>query len=552
MKVPTVGQQFYGLGQTTKLPAPATDQQASPDNVSIGPRVDGALASKLQTLKGALPANPTSMTPAQLEQLVAQAMNDPEIEKQLISQVALLNATGQLKPLLHQVASQAVASGTLPAMPEAKINETVDQFAGMVDAGLSDHGLNPANRGATFSSWDDFSKENLALVQRSAIAPRGPGELSCLTEPKFIEELETLQGAKFSSGNRVTPLVNGPASFAERTRIIENAKTSVHVMSWAFYDDETGAAMASLLSKKKAEGLDVKIVVDGQVAAKEGHHKTLDQLAELGIEIVRWRDPERPYDGSHRKVTIVDGQVAIAGGMNVGNVYSHMGPADGQKWRDTDVLIEGPAVQDCQKLFDQVFGTTTVGTEVAPAGSARTAVVNHDPGPKGDAHIHLANLKAIQGASESIDIENAYFISTPDLKQALMESLQRGVKVRILTNSSKSVDEPIVSTPIQKSLPDLISAGAEVYLKKGDTLHSKLMVVDGLYASVASHNLHPRSQRYEGEMSINTLDVTTAQSLGRTFQDDVNCAEHIESPGQIQYKENLLTVLAEKYFFDQL
>jgi cardiolipin synthase A/B len=544
--------QVLKFGQTK--PANLAASQAGPvkDFLSLGGRQNPALISKLQALKASLPPVASAMTPAQLEQMVGQALNDPEVEKQLISQIALLNASGQLKPLLHQVADQAMASGTLPSMPEAKKDEMIEQFAGMVDAGLSDHGLNPACAGPSFSDWKSFSEKNLAAVRQSQTAPRGPGELSRLTEPSFIAELEALQGAKFSSGNRITPLVDGPASFAERKTRIENATQSVHVMSWAFYDDETGWEMANLLAKKKAEGLDVKVVVDGQVAAKEHHHGTLDFMAEQGVEVVRWTDADRKYDGSHRKVTVIDGKVAIAGGMNVGNVYSHQGPADGQKWRDTDVLIEGPAVKDCQLLFNQTFGQECAVSDVAPVGSAKTAVVNHHPGPEGDANVHLAILKAIEGASESIDIENAYFITTPDLSECLSAALARGVKVRILTNSAKSVDEPVVSTPIQKSLPDLLAKGAEIYLKQGDTLHSKFMVVDGVYSSVGSHNLHPRSQRYEGEMTVNSLDVCTAQAMTGAFENDIQKAERIVSKDQIHYAENLLTTLAERYFFDQL
>lgn len=493
---------------------------------------------------------------SQLEGLLQQALSDPAKEKQMLDMLAGLNANGQLKPVLHQVAAQAAQSGTLPPMPEAKRDALVNQLAGMIDAEFQAHGMTPGTQGQVYKNWEQLSAENLAAVRQTQVPPRGPGQLSCFTEPAFVAELEQLQGAKFQTGNRITPLIDGPASFARRNQLIDNAQKSIHLMTWAFYDDETGWETARKLAEKKAQGLEVRVVVDGQVAAGPGHHETLDFMQQNGVEVVRWRSGERPYDGQHRKIMIVDGQAAVAGGLNQGNVYSHKG--EGPKWRDTDVLIEGPAVAECEKLFGQVFGSPDAAPGVpgpageAVAGSARSAVVNHVPGPQGDVNILRATLKAIEGASESIDIENAYVITTPDLRTALTDALARGVQVRILTNSAESVDEPIVSAPILNSLPELVKAGAQVYLKQGDTLHSKFMVVDGLFSSVGSYNLHPRSQRYEGEVMINSLDVTSAGQLTAAFERDLAAAKRVDSPDQIVVPQNTLTMLAARYFFDQL
>jgi cardiolipin synthase len=487
---------------------------------------------------------------SQLEAYLGKIMSDPEAEAEMIQMLGALNASGQLRPLLHQVAAKAAESGALPQMPEQKRKEMVEQLAGMIDAEFRSHGMTPDTANQIYTSWETMAQEHLARVQSSQVPPRGPGELSCFTEAAFQHELETLQGAPFRAGSSVTPLIDGPASFAERNRLIDGAKTSIHMMTWAFYDDETGWDTANRLVKKRGEGLDVQVVVDGQVAERTPHRDTLKFMEENGVKVVRWRDPEHPYNGQHRKVLVVDGQDAVAGGLNAGNVYSHMGPKDGQKWRDTDVLLKGPAVADCERLFASISGQNANPEAPAAAGSARSAVVNHVPGS--DAHIMLATMKAIQGASESVDIENAYFIETPGIRKVLMDALERGVHVRILTNSAESVDEQIVTAPILRSLPDLVAAGAEVYLKRGDTLHSKFMVVDGLYSSLGSYNLHPRSERYEGEMTINTLDSQTASTLTQAFESDIGRATRVVRPDQIKVPENMLTMLVNRYFFDQL
>ena len=544
------------IQKTPTTPIPTRAYKAPARNLATPQPQDGFSASALPALMARIPQLvakgqiQNQVVASQLEALLQQALSDPAAEAQMLKMLATLNAAGQLKPVLQQVAQQATESGAMPPMPEAKRDALVTQLAGMIDAEFQSHGMTPGTQGQVYQSWEALAAENLSKVRNSQVPSRGPGQLSCFTEPAFVSEMEALQGSKFQTGNRVTPLINGTASFAKRNELIDNAQKSIHLMSWAFYDDETGWQCAHKLAEKKAQGLEVRVVVDGQVAAGPGHNETLDFMQKQGIEVVRWRSAERPYDGQHRKVMIVDGKQAIAGGLNVGNVYSHQG--EGPKWRDTDVLVEGPAVADCEKLFSKVFGQGEAPSQVGPAGSARSAVVNHIPGPKGDAHILLATLKAIQGASETVDIENAYVISTPDLRQSLLDALDRGVKVRILTNSAESVDEPIVSAPILNSLPDLVKAGAEVYLKQGDTLHSKFMVVDGLYSTVGSYNLHPRSQRYEGEMTINTLDTQTAGQLTSAFENDIQVAQRVSSPEEIKIPENMLTMLAARYFFDQL
>jgi cardiolipin synthase A/B len=570
MNVPSISPQNPAAGGPALQPAaqPEQNQETMKDDFRQGnslplrtlPFTEAPGAEAPATPVGSPSATPTQGATLgdstelanQLEAYLARIMSDPQAEAEMLQMLAALNASGKLRPVLHQAAAKATEAGSLPPMPPQKRAEMVDQLADMIDAEFQSHGMTPSTHGQIYKSWETMAAEHLAKVRDSAIPPRRPGELSCFTEPAFLGELEALQGAPFRNGNRITPLIDGPASFAERDRLIDGAKHSIHLMTWAFYDDETGWETAKKLAAKHHEGLDVQVVVDGQVAERSPHGETLKYLEEQGVKVIRWRDPEHPYHGQHRKLMVVDGDAAVAGGLNPGNFYSHRGPAEGPKWRDTDVLLEGPAVADCERLFSSVCGQEASPNIPPPSGGARTAVVNHVPGVETDAHIMLATMKAIQGASESIDIENAYYIATPGLRQVIMDALARGVRVRIMTNSAESVDEQIVSAPILRSLPELVAAGAEVYIKRGDTLHSKFMVVDGMYSSVGSYNLHPRSERYEGEMTLNTLEPQTAGSLTETFEKDIFRATRVTSPDQIVAPDNTLTMLVNRYFFDHL
>ena len=107
----------------------------------------------------------------------------------------------------------------------------------------------------------------------------------------------------------------------------------------------------------------------------------------------------------------------------------------------------------------------------------------------------------------------------PSLEVALMDALDRGVEVNIFTNSKESIDTPSISGPILASLPPLLNFGANIYLKQeaGATLHSKFMTVDGIFSTVSSFNFHPRSIRYEPEMTVNILDAEKTRQLEAVF-----------------------------------
>ena len=129
--------------------------------------------------------------------------------------------------------------------------------------------------------------------------------------------------------------------------------------------------------------------------------------------------------------------------------------------------------------------------------------------------------KAVEAATKTIETENAYFLTLPGMKQLPQAAPIQEVKVGIFTNSNLRVDEPFVGEPIMKSLPSLAESGAEIFIKIGDTLHRKFMVIDDSFASVGSFNLHPRSLHYDTEMAVNIIGPEATICLHKTFNNDI-------------------------------
>ncbi|MDD2806520.1 MAG: phosphatidylserine/phosphatidylglycerophosphate/cardiolipin synthase family protein [Elusimicrobiales bacterium] len=461
---------------------------------------------------------------------------------------------GKLVPALEHALRSPLMAKFLPPLPPAKREDYIKKFPRMIAAQLEGGGY---VRGAqAFEEWEKMSERHIGLMKASKFKPQAKAA-SLFTHPGYLAELEEITRVPFSAGHSVEPLVNGPASFAARERIIRGARRSVYLMVWGFYDDVTGKITRDLLIAKKNEGLDVRVMVDGNISNFLGK-ESFAALAEAGVPVARFWDAERKYDGMHSKILVVDGETAVTGGMNIGDKYSHLNP-DSHHWRDTDVLFSGPAAADAERIFaatwngvaaSQNLEPLTAAGSAAAAGPVRAALVYQ----RADAEpaIYLSLLKAIYGATSSVNIENAYFVTIPSLKTALSEAVERGVKVRILTNSAQSNNEPILTSFILESLAEMKAAGAEIYVKEGETLHSKFLTVDGLFATVGSYNFHPKSIRHEREVTLHVVDRDFAGQMEAVFAQDIAAARPIADSAELGLKDNPLNYLARRYMFDQL
>lgn len=425
-----------------------------------------------------------------------------------------------------------------------------------VCAQLADAGLLPWADAAP--GFDEISQKVLSSVKSSRYEARKAGDASLLLDEGYISEMEALSGAKFRSGGTAEFLVNGPASFAAKDRLMKGAKKSIYVATYSISDDVTGNETTEILLAKKKEGVDIKFMPDAKMAHVFGA-KNLKRMTEAGIDVLRWQERPRTHDYLHVKMLIVDGEYAIVGGLNYGDTYSHKNP-NGLKWRDTDVLYTGPAVDDSVKAFAELWNPqvkdparqVAAPAGAAGAGSARIAVTLHNP-PTLAPSILSNILKAMYGATTRINIENAYIVAIPAVTQAVIEARERGVEVNVLTNSKESIDSDGKSfaDSILKSVKAFSDAGANVYLKQGETLHSKFMTVDGVFCSIGSYNLHPRSERYDTELNVNILDKDSVAQIDAVFARDIAEAKKAGSK-DLSPKPGWLNRIMERYFFSQL
>jgi cardiolipin synthase len=363
---------------------------------------------------------------------------------------------------------------------------------------------------------------------------------------RYTAVIESVTESPLTKGNKVTLLIDGPATYAAMFEAIRGAKDHINLETFILEDDEIGKNFTELLLQKQAQGVQVNIIYDsmGSITTAESFFQ---RLRDHGIQVVEF-NPVKPLKGhlkwlmvnpDHRKILIVDGKVAISGGVNISNVYS--GRPSGRKkikgeplpWRDTDIQIEGPAVAEFQKLFMDTWskqdGPKLSGPGYYPdlkeAGNALVRVVGSTPGS--DNRItFIVYVAAITFAERSIYLTNAYFVPDKQILKAFTDAAGRGVDVKIILPSSTDVQ--FIINAARHNYSKLLEAGVKIYERRNAVLHAKTAVIDGVWSTVGSTNLDSLSLLSDDEVNAVVLSREFALEMERMFANDLAQSDQIE------------------------
>ena len=360
-----------------------------------------------------------------------------------------------------------------------------------------------------------------------------------------IRQVLEKDGVVFTHNNSVTLLTSGQEKFDDMFEAIRQAKSSVHLEYFNFRNDSIASALFDLLRLKAKEGVEVRALFDGfgndsNNRPLKRHH--VEALRRDGIEIYEF-DPVRfpwvnhVFTRDHRKIVVIDGNVAYTGGMNVADYYIK-GTEQVGEWRDMHCRIEGGAVSQLQMIFLRIWNKVTEqnvwgskyfrayekvemkGLKPDTTVSAHKQVVgiiNREP--------HTSNriirdfyLNAINAAKDSIKLVNPYLTLSPKLKKALRKAAERGVKVEIMV--SLRSDIPLTPDCVFYNVHKLMKHGCHIYLYRPGFHHTKVIMVDGKFCTVGSANLNARSLRFDYEENAVILDRHVTAELERLFDND--------------------------------
>jgi cardiolipin synthase len=350
-------------------------------------------------------------------------------------------------------------------------------------------------------------------------------------DPTFLHSVQATEGPSMVAGNRITILENGVEIFPAMLAAISAAQKSVNMEAYIFWSDSVGTLFRDALSERANHGVEVRLLFDGVGSAKHLSKSDVETLRRAGCRVEFFR-PVRPWmldvinRRSHRRILVVDGKEGFTGGVGFAKMWE--GNADSpEHWRETQVRLEGPAVAEMQSAFQEnwseVTGELLVGEKFFPGsshvGDVLAAVVPSSPRPSSSASQTLYSV-AISAAEHTLSISNSYFVPDPESVALLAAASERGVDVRILVPGAIN-DVPMTKASGRATFGKLLRAGAKIYEYQPTMMHAKTMIVDGVFATVASTNFDNRSFRYNDEIDLAVHDEAVAGRLQKMFDNDL-------------------------------
>jgi len=350
-------------------------------------------------------------------------------------------------------------------------------------------------------------------------------------------------GSPLVVGNKVELLVDGPTTYHAMFSAIEQAKNHINMETYIFEDDEVGRQFAELLISKQRSGVQVNLIYDS-VGSINTPKEFFTLLKDSGVNVLEF-NPINPLlarkgwqlsQRDHRKLLVVDGQIAFVGGINISSVYSSgsFGKSHSDKdkppWRDTHLRIAGPVVSEFQKLFMATWNQQK-GEPLAPRdyfpqlankGNEIVRAIGSSP-EEAYSQIYATLLSAINSAETQVFLTNAYFVPDPQLLAALKEAAQRGVDVRLLL--PEKTDSSLVYYASRSYYDELLSAGVKIHERQDALLHAKTALIDGVWSTVGSTNLDWRSFVNNQEINAVILGQAFGAQMQTLFEKDLESSK---------------------------
>ena len=371
-------------------------------------------------------------------------------------------------------------------------------------------------------------------------------EVSAQTSDSLIVNKLEEEGVKFSDDNSVTLLMSGQEKFDDMFQAIRQARSSIHLEYFNFRNDSIASLLFDLLAEKAKEGVEVRALFDGFGNDSNNQpllKRHLKNIRSRGIEIFEF-DPVRfPWINhvlhrDHRKIVVIDGQIAYTGGMNVADYYIK-GTKQVGEWRDMHCRIDGEEVNTLQAIFLRIWNKTARQNihgakyfrgihggyyfkglkpdTCSSAGKKMVGIINREPRTSNKI-IRTFYTNAINYAQDSIKLVNPYLTLNHTLKKALRRAVKRGVKVEVMVSAHSDI--PLTPDCVFYNVHKLMKHGVDVYIYEPGFHHTKIIMVDGRFCTVGSANLNSRSLRFDYEENAVIIDPCTTAQLSKMFDRD--------------------------------
>ncbi|VTU17248.1 putative cardiolipin synthase YwiE [Variovorax sp. RA8] len=382
-----------------------------------------------------------------------------------------------------------------------------------------------------------------------------------LHDEQYQRALGVLLGPAITDGNRFEALHNGDRIFPPMLAAIRGARHSITFETYIYWSGDIGKAFADALAERSRAGVKVHVLLDW-VGSSKVDESFLTEMEAAGVQVRKfhkpsWYDLAKMNNRTHRKLLVVDGRIGFTGGVGIAPAWT--GDAqDAEHWRDSHFKAEGPVVAQMQAVFMdnwvKATGDVLHGERYFPAlaevGRQRAQVFSSSPSG-GSESMQLMYLLSIAAATRSIDLSSAYFVPDELTVRALVEAMQRGVRLRVIT-PGPIIDSQTVRAASRAGWGPLLEAGAEISEYQPTMFHCKVFLADGLLVSVGSTNFDNRSFRLNDEANLNIYDAAFAAEQTVQFEADLKRAKRVtleawrNRPWSEKAREHLAALLSSQ------
>lgn len=343
--------------------------------------------------------------------------------------------------------------------------------------------------------------------------------------------------AVYTQDNEVELYFSGKDKFNALLNSIYKSKKYIHIEYYIIRNDALGNEVIKALTEKAREGVEVKFLYDG-MGGRRLPRNFFNELIEAGGEIACFFPPFSPILSTrinyrnHRKICIIDGQEAYAGGFNIGDEYLGRSKKFGY-WRDTHSKIKGGAIHSLQWRFllDWKFASKKEIEKMEKyfpkkdtIGETGVQIVSSGPDSKWTS-IKDGYFKMIINARKKVYIQTPYFIPDDSILEALRVAGLSGVDVRVIIPSKP--DHPFVYWASLSYMGELLQAGVKFYTYQNGFMHSKVVLMDNVVSSVGTANLDIRSFKLNFEVNAFIYDEKVNNEISEQFIKDLEFCEEV-------------------------
>ena len=364
-----------------------------------------------------------------------------------------------------------------------------------------------------------------------------------------------MKTAPWVEGNAVRLLENGEEFFPRVFEAISQAQREVMIETFILFEDEVGLELKKVLIDTAQRGVSVDITVDGwgSIDLSDGF---VADLAAVGARVhMVDRRPRilgmRPnvFRRLHRKMVVIDGQLAFIGGINYSK--DHLLRCGAKSKQDYAVEVRGPVVDHMHRFMRAALAPTRrdwrrlwswrrrpltpVTLPSTPAGEVRAMLVTRDNHRHRD-DIERHYLIAIRAAQQRLIIANAYFLPGFRVLRQLAGAARRGVAVDLILQGKPDMEMAVWGS--NSLYAYLIRAGVRIHEFCDRPLHGKVAVMDGEWATVGSSNLDPFSLSLNLEANLMIRDVDFNRHLGERLSQLIENSCH-----QVEARRVRMTML---------